>query len=641
LINVTESAPNVLGYTESRILSGDIIVINNDDGIQFTSISGGEIIIQLHDYSNQTIFLKGVSNYDGDTSNILKVITSDVDLMNDPYHSSYGYTLFADDIEIGVDSISIPVGIDSISTGRQSFTTEIRYGGGGYGYCSGSITCDYDLPVTLSFPLITLDMGDHRVVTGDTRSFTENFWGDNYWYYYTMLFSDFSFILYDTLPSYEITKFTEGAFEEILIFPSEQTYIYVKLDGGGNSTIKGEIFDPSLDVFFKVDGLPADIAYDITKSGITGIVGKTSSSGEISLLSNDVDFGVSSSPGGILTIYPDSVTYMGDLGIGMIDVYNEYSISLSIGDDMAYIPQNYVYWVFPTMVEFENVMIDDITINYLNKNYTKNEAVLIPVIPGANTIYATINGEDVEILMRDVSSTTQTKQVPQESSTSSNYGVGESVSTSSNISTSTFLTATHTGTMYVNLDFKVGGSVEFTMDSTYTGGFETSQVCMWHGASSPSRTFSCNYYSTPNNPGSISNMISLTADQQTQLTAALNGGQLTNLTVEVDIIRNMGAADDAESYLIYTSNSAEAYSTSTFSEAGYDISNQVYVTYPMTTVSGNIAIPVTVGDMMEFVVRVNLGVSGVPVPASESASYLSYVQATTEFGGGVITVGMS
>jgi len=166
-----------------------------------------------------------------------------------------------------------------------------------------------------------------------------------------------------------------------------------------------------------VDSLPVDIAYDITKSGITGVVGKTSSTGEISLLYNDVDFGVSSSLGGILTIYPDSTSYMvdssedssDDFGVGMVDVYNEHSIVLSIdGDDLLYIPQNYVYWVFSVGVEVTNLSVDEIHLDYLNKDYALNEALYIPVIPSANTIYATINGTGVEILMRDVSYTAQT-----------------------------------------------------------------------------------------------------------------------------------------------------------------------------------------------------------------------------------------
>ncbi len=134
-------------------------------------------------------------------------------------------------------------------------------------------------------------------------------------------------------------------------------------------------------------------------------------------------------------------------------------------------------------------------------------------------------------------------------------------------------------------------------------------------------------------------MISLTAGHQKQVIAALNNGQLSNLTVEVDILRNMNSGED--SILIYTSNSAQAYITSTFSEAGYGASNQAHITYPLDPISNTIAIPVTVGDVMEFVVRVNLEVAGAPAPASADARYSPYVQATTEFGGGIITVGMS
>jgi len=280
-------------------------------------------------------------------------------------------------------------------------------------------------------------------------------------------------------------------------------------------------------------------------------------------------------------------------------------------------------------------------LEYLNGNYTNNEALYIPVIPSANTIYATINGIDVEILMRDVSYTTQTKQVPIETSVSSDYVMDGSASTSSNISTSTFLTATHTGTMYANLDFKVGGSVDFTMDSAYTGGFTSSTSCRWHGASSPYSSYSCNYFSTPSSPDSITNMASLSIEQQSQLTIALNNNQVSNLTVEVDVIKNMGINNDLETILVYTSDSAQASVTSTFSEIGYSNSNQVHITYSENIISENIAIPVIVGDMVEFVIRVNLEVSGTPAISGDNMSSSSYVQATTNLGGGVISVGMS
>ena len=68
--------------------------------------------------------------------------------------------------------------------------------------------------------------------------------------------------------------------------------------------------------------------------------------------------------------------------------------------------------------------------------------------------------------------------------------------------------------------------------------------------------------------------------------------------------------------------------------------NQVHITYPSTSFSDNIATPVTAGDMMEFVVRVNLQASGAPTPSNVNESYSSYVKVTTQFGGGVITIGM-
>lgn len=115
-------------------------------------------------------------------------------------------------------------------------------------------------------------------------------------------------------------------------------------------------------------------------------------------------------------------------------------------------------------------------------------------------------------------------------------------------------------------------------------------------------------------------------EHQSQLIFALNNGQVSNLTVEVDVIRNMGSDDDLETILLYTSDSAQAYITSTFDDIGYGASNQVYVTYPLTNISENIAIPVIVGDMVEFVVRVNLEVSGAPTTSEDNMSYSSYVR---------------
>ena len=174
----------------------------------------------------------------------------------------------------------------------------------------------------------------------------------------------------------------DSNFEQYIELPNN-SYIVANLNDG-NVVIKGEHFDRDSDVFFHVKDLPPDVAYDISKNGITGVIGKTSGTGEISLSHDDVDFGIATPPGGILKIYPDSAKYLGSINnVAMIDVYNGYSVSLDRGTNLVYIPQAFVRLVFPVAVEAKNVSVDNTLLNDLNKNYAKNEALMIPVIPGS------------------------------------------------------------------------------------------------------------------------------------------------------------------------------------------------------------------------------------------------------------------
>lgn len=452
LVNVTNNAPNILGYSESRSLSGNINIVVNPNGISFSGT--GEEILKLHDYDAQSLLLRG----DGTADNIIKIITSDQDLMNDSYYSD-GYLTYSASIDPGTNSFSVTAGIDSIHTGVLEYTIHHSQNNlSRYGTCywSGSMSllgypihgvpisnrgCAYEFPWSINTNLVKTNQIDHHTITGDST--TSLLLSDIAFCfcYFDESTSNYNFKLYDTLPSTQKAGFTEGQFEQVLDFTSDQTYIYVKL-GGGSSSLKGEAFDPLADTFFQVNDLPVDIAYDVSKSGVTGAVGKTSNSGEISLLLDDVDFGVSSSPGGILKIYPNSTSYMDDFGIGMIDLYNGYSMSLSTsGDDLAFIPQSYIRLVLPVAAEVENVHIDDTYLDDLNKNYTKNDAIMTPVIPNASIWYATINGEDIEVLMQDVDADTTIKHVSEESSTTSARATSGSVSTTSNISTSASLYA--------------------------------------------------------------------------------------------------------------------------------------------------------------------------------------------------------
>jgi len=398
LINTTDSEPNVLGYSESRILSGSPSAWINSDGIH---VSGnGKMLIKVNSINGTGLLFRttipdGASiklvespndltiiSYDGATfvfysDSVNSLLTSNKKYLErnsscgwDMYQSKSsgwwhdlvygersGYDLFCSYYSYDANGISVSIpgdvyvkDIDTAVSG--SFSGEYTKGSGD---CCSFSTTTVDVSVGDDYIISSTTHGDYEKITNLSKSYVIPATGT-----FDSLSVEIAaeFSIQEAEPYTQQLEFTTDA-ELVYTMPQGDMYLIVETNGQ-TVTIFAQAFDADEDVFFKVDGLLPDIAYDITKSGI---VGKTSNSGEISLLYNDVDFGISSSPGGILTIYPDSAKYLGTLGIGMIDVYNEYSIPLSIGDDMAYIPQNYVYWVFPVEVEFENVMIDDIAIN--------------------------------------------------------------------------------------------------------------------------------------------------------------------------------------------------------------------------------------------------------------------------------------
>ena len=665
LVDVTEDAPNVLWYYDKKFMSGSPNVRMNHDGI---TISGtGTVMMKLYSYSDGLWFRGALNNAD------VKIVTSPLDLSRISM-SGNNFVLY-DNTSPSISlthTVEIPYTVSNCGQNCDRSRIEIvdhylvtsnpniivASGSdlrGAYDYdlvyyykdhsCAGknSPGCfkwvAFSVVGSLNAVVSSRSTGDDLLVTSSSTSFV---WSSRFGGPDPGSWSEpdggpdqgigtRTHTLLSTAPWNEQYSF-DSNFEQYIELPYD-SYLVANLNDG-NVVIKGENFNP--DAFFQVKGLPSHVAYDISKNGITGVIGKTSGAGEISLSRDDVDFGIATSPGGDLKIYPDSVLYRGYLGSALIDMYNKESIPLNIGNDLVYIPQNYVRWIFPVAVDVTNVRVDNIQLDYLDGNYAKNGALVIPVIPSADTIYATINGIDIEVLMRDVSVYSQIKQVLKKSSTSSDHSTSGTVSTSSNIATSTFLTATHTGTAIANIDIKVGGSAEFSMDSNYVGGFTTTKRCNAYSSNNPGNQ--CTVRTAPNNPDAISNIDSLTSAHQLQLETALDNGQLSQITVEVDIFKNL---QYVKTKLIYTSTSSQAFLTSTLSEAGYGASNQVHVMYPLTSTTDNITIPVTVGDMIEFVVRVNLEASGAPTPSYVDSSYSSYVKTTTEFGGGIITVGIS
>jgi len=242
LVDITSNAPNILGYSESRSLSGNINILTDADGISF--LGTGEEILKLHDYDGQSMLLRG----DGTADNIIKIITSDQDLINDAYDSTLGYLTYSANIDPGTNSFSVEAGIDSTHIGIIDYDFELYYNnayspGGGHITChldvsswigfdidgtfTGGSTCFYEASWSMVTNLVKTNQLDHHTITGDSTTpkvLSELMPNPGYFNEST---SNYSFKLYDTLPSTQKTGFTVGPLEQVLDFTSDQTYIYV------------------------------------------------------------------------------------------------------------------------------------------------------------------------------------------------------------------------------------------------------------------------------------------------------------------------------------------------------------------------------------------------------------------------------
>jgi len=310
LVDVSESEPNTLGFSKSRSMSGSNSISLNNDGI---TVSGTGIhVADITMMQGTSVLLTG----DIDTGANLEIIQTPQDMMNViSYSTTNGYLMYEidaalsgttayanTDIEIHEDDELI------VYTWETWIEAHSKLYQCGRGKCY--LTTYHEHVDNIGSPTIigTIDGDDTRLITKIEHIGIS---ADNS-YEFKFYVSDFG----EKLQSFDSDFETLYEFETT----AKNTYLIAEIDDN-SVLIKGESFDADSNVYLEIDGLSSDIAYDISKNGITGVVEKTSSTGTISLLYEDVDFGISTSLGGILKLYPDSILYQDDFGIGMIDLY--------------------------------------------------------------------------------------------------------------------------------------------------------------------------------------------------------------------------------------------------------------------------------------------------------------------------------
>ena len=438
LIDITVVPPNILGYFQTRDLVGsNVVSINN--GIKV--VGNGKTVIALNDYADQPVILRGDTG-----AGLAKIITTSIDLMNAEYTSGLGYLTHSGS-NPGTNGISIVSGIDATQTGKYDFSYIVPSSRHQH-HCKCSLHIHpaytaYETDATST--LVKIDSGDHAIVTGHTN--TE---------------SISAFRLFDTLPSYEKTIMS-GAFEQTFTFPSDVSYLYVE-PNGGKMTIKAES-NTTIIPFVKINNLPANTPYQISKDGLIIITGMTSSTGIIIVDSIE---NAPATVGGILKIFPDSLSYRGAFSTVVFDNLNNKVIHINTAEDKTYVVYAYVNIPVTGSINVTNLNLDGtLFLSYLDMSYEFNDAIKVPVIPRYSTINLTINGVDTQLNYADILGGTGIKIAEPTTSTITNHDFDNRIlSTTVTAGTPTFVIATSNGVISAIMSETISGAI--TITNTYT-----------------------------------------------------------------------------------------------------------------------------------------------------------------------------
>ena len=433
LVPISELKPNILGYSESKVLTGDVTMSQNAEGITFSG--EGTMVVKLNDYAGQKISIKGNSN--GGT---VQLVASSNDLTNLPWNEDEGYRIHYQNLAPGRNSFEVMSGLHSEMTGYQKVTVRMQgdpaprhsswpYGtrggcpppshydwvswnrfntwsGGTYRGCSVNSSHIYEVN------LVKENKGDHHIVTGDTFTFRAEEWptvcasgrgGQGYGCSSVSSSSTTStgFWIYDMMPGIPLMTTSNGPFKEIITFPTEQAYLHVKLDAGSEPvTIKGESYDDDSNVFLKIYDVGAYTPYKIIKDDYPIIVGMSNSKGQIVVEDFEINPTLPSLVGGVLKIYPNDLKYYQEpsdrseaWGKVVFDGHNDEILPLDTNENIMYTAHAYAVLHVTGDVRVTELSLDgELFIPYLDGEYSGGDRIYIPIIPPYKTMHLKING---------------------------------------------------------------------------------------------------------------------------------------------------------------------------------------------------------------------------------------------------------
>lgn len=482
LQKTSDTKPNILSYSASRTINGNSDISINQDGIL---ISGNGIVIMKIDdtLKDATLLLRGDAS-DG----LVKIVESPYDLISLPYDNGKGFlvheTTQRSDQLISSESnsrggrgwccvywttytVAGTVPIHAMVSSQENFYGEVSYTsfwevyqkyyagyGQGYKYRWIPQTSSYN---TSLIPTGIMDgNGFYKPSSGQ---FDYSYSSDQY----KFALSSTAKIYDKGIPAKSHVEFTEK-FEQPFNLPDSEYDLYLIVNPNGNNvSIKGETHDVGELDFLHITGISANIPYQITDNGFVGAAGMTSSDGTIALSSSQID-SLDSIPGGILYLYPDSLSYRGQFSTVVFDEINQQSIHIESDDDKIYTVHAWAQIPIIGSVSVQNVNLDEkVDIPYLDGNYQNGQYLRVPVIPGFKTIHLEINGVIASLAYSDILGGTGIRIASPASSAMTEYESDRAVSSVESVTgTTTFAIATAEGMLKANINAQISGESDIT-----------------------------------------------------------------------------------------------------------------------------------------------------------------------------------
>ena len=463
-------APNVLGYSASRALSGSVRA-EQQGGI---AVSGeGRLVLRLEPHGGPVVISGELS--EGTTA---RLATSPYDLAALPYELSRGFLIYSCACDPGPSSISAEAGSvpDSEKSGTLEYDRKIKAEWYVGKCCRIRYTTEAAERVSAEAALAVLPANarGYLVVAGE-RTEPEHLtlddirrpWARHYRTHYDTV-GNFAFSLYDTLPVRSHSSFS-GDFEQRASVPPG-AYLVVDSAGGSSKLRAHAAGDgPAL----SVSGAPPETGYRVSRGGTTLASGLSSASGEISVPA--FAGGALPGAGGTLHLY-GSPTYVrsGERASGTVvfDPLNGQVVELDDGvRDRLYVVHAYAKVPVTGGADVSGVSLDGrVQLPYLSGRYEDGDSLMVPVVPARRTIQMEANGVGASLDIADVLGGTGLRIADPVTSAVSVQRPGAFVSSvEATAGAVSYLVAQSDGTAKAHVRASVSGSSEITNTRTYQG----------------------------------------------------------------------------------------------------------------------------------------------------------------------------